>query len=101
MLNRYLVTSQTAGVPAPDAAVVPALVSTFDFEFTLLGRITARSAQVLAAFRQATLSRRIANGNRTEFPPTKAEARGIAPERLFAIRHRLLEISLASPLVRS
>lgn len=94
-------TNQIAGVPAPDAAVVPALVSIFNFEFTLLGRITARSAQVLAAFRQTTLSRRIANGNRTEFPPTKAEARGIAPERSFAIRHRLLEISLASPLVRN
>ena len=39
-----------------DAAVIPALVSTFDFEFTLLGRIIARSVQVLAAFRQTTLS---------------------------------------------
>ena len=81
--------------------MIPALVSTFDFEFTLLGRVTVRSAQVLVAFRQTTLSRQIANGNRTEFPPTKAEARGIAPKRRFAIRHRLLEISLASPFVRS
>ena len=40
-----------------DAAVIPALVSTFDFEFTLLGRFTVRSVQVLAAFRQTTLSR--------------------------------------------
>lgn len=83
-----------------DAAVIPALVSTFDFEFTLLGRVTVRSVQVLAAFRQTTLSRWIAIGNHTEFPPTKAEARGIAPERLFAIRHRLLEILLASVLSR-
>ena len=34
-----------------DAAVVPALASTFDFEFTLLGRVTVRSAQVCATSR--------------------------------------------------
>lgn len=85
----------------PDAAVAPALASTFDFEFTLLGRVTVRSAQVCAPFRQATLSRRIAPGNHTEFPLTKAEAESTAPERTFAIRHRLLEISLASSFVRS
>lgn len=50
-----------------DAAVVPALVSTFDFEFTLLERVTARSVQVLAASRQTTLSRSIANGNLADF----------------------------------
>ena len=83
-----------------DAAVVPALVSTFDFEFTLLERVTARSVQVLAAFRQTTLSRRIANGNRCGFPPTKAEARSTDPEQFFAIRLRLLEILLASPPLR-
>ncbi len=80
--------------------MVPALASTFDFEFTLLGRITVRSAQVCIAFRQTTLSRLIANGNLAEFPPTKAEAWSTAPERTFAIRHRLLENSLASPFVR-
>ena len=83
-----------------DAAVVPALASTFDFEFTLLGRVTVRSAQVCAPFRQATLSRRIAPGNHTEFPLTKAEAESTAPERTFAIRHRLLETLLASSFVR-
>lgn len=35
-----------------------------------------------------------------EFPPTKAEAQGIAPTRTFTIRHRLLGISLASSVVR-
>ena len=44
-------------MPPPVAAVAPALASVFDFEFTLLGRVTARSARVCAAFRQAILSR--------------------------------------------
>jgi hypothetical protein len=39
--------------------VVPALASVSNSEVTLLGRITARSAWVCAAFRQAILSRLI------------------------------------------
>ena len=53
---RYLVTNQAAGVPTPDAAVIPALASIFETEVTLLGRVTAQSARVCIAFRLTTLS---------------------------------------------
>jgi hypothetical protein len=64
LLNRGSATSTWptrpgTGVPTPEAAVVPALASVSDSEVTLLGRVTARSAWVCAAFRQAILSRRI------------------------------------------
>ena len=75
-LNRCLMTNQTAGVPTPDAAVVPALASTFDFEFTLLGRVTARSAQVLAAFRQTTLSRRNCQWQSHRISPYESRSSG-------------------------
>ena len=44
------------GLPQPAAAVVPALASVFDSKVTWLGRVTARSARVCAASRQAILS---------------------------------------------
>ena len=55
-IARYLMTNQAAGVPTPDAAVIPALASIFETEVTLLGRVTAQSARVCIAFRPTTLS---------------------------------------------
>jgi len=50
-------TRRGTGLPNPEAAVVPALASVFNPEVTSLGRVSARSARVCAAFRQAILSR--------------------------------------------
>ncbi len=69
---------QGAGMPLPVATELPALASIFDSEVTWLGRITARSAWVCPAFRHGILSRQFPAG----FPPTKTEARGIAPTRM-------------------
>ena len=89
-----LLTRQGTGLPTPEATVLPALASVSDSKVTSLGRVTARSAWVCAAFRLAILSRL---AMRARFPPTKTEARGIAPIRMFTVRHRLLKVSLASP----
>jgi hypothetical protein len=76
--------------------VLPALVSVFDSEVTSLGPMMTRSAWVCAAFRQAILSWCFA----PDFPPTKPEARGTNPTRIFTVRHRLFRILLASALLR-
>lgn len=64
---KYLADQTRRRFAIPAAAVVPALASAFDSEVTLLGRITARSAWVCAAFRPAILSRL----NQPDFPLRK------------------------------
>ena len=56
--NRYfhMVDKPCTELPNPEAAVLPALVLVFDSEVTSLEPVTARSAWVCAAFRQAILS---------------------------------------------
>ena len=83
----------------PEAAVVPALASVFDSEVTSLGHVTARSARVCAVSRRLTLSAAAMTivSKPRRFPPTKSEARGIGPARMFAVRYRLLRVLLASP----
>ena len=49
-------TKPCTGLPNPEAAVLPALVSVFDSEVTLLAPMMTRSAWVCAAFRSAILS---------------------------------------------
>ena len=97
--NRYfhMVDKPCTELPNPEAAVLPALVSVFDSEVTSLGPMKTRSAWVCAAFRQAILS---CHACMTDFPPTKPEARGTNPTRIFTVRHRLFRISLASALLR-
>ena len=58
-------------LPNPEAAVLPALVLVFNSEVTSLGRVTARSAWVCAAFRQAILSKLMPSSGtkyRPDFP---------------------------------
>jgi len=50
-------TKRGAGLPNPEAAAVPALVSVFECEVTSLGCVITRFLWVCAAFRQAILSR--------------------------------------------
>ena len=65
-------------LPNSEAAVLPALVSVIDSEVTSLGPVTARSAWVCAAFRQAILScsQRIV-GHR--FPTYETRSSGYQP----------------------
>jgi hypothetical protein len=95
----HLVDSTRHRIASPEAAVVPALASVFDSEVTLLGRVTAHSARVCTVSRQAILSvadHDIQCHGLRRFPPTKSEARGIVPARMFAVRYRLLRILLAA-----
>lgn len=59
-------TSRGAGLPDPEAAVVPALASAFDSEVTSLEQVTARSTWVCASFRTAILS-----SSKRDFPLRK------------------------------
>ena len=97
--NRYfhMVDKPCTELPNPEAAVLPALVSVFDSEVTSLGPMMTRSAWVCAVFRQAILS---SHACMTDFPPTKPEARGTNPTRIFTVRHRLFKVLLASALLR-
>ena len=61
-----LMTRQGTGLPNPEAAVVPALVSALNSEVTSLERVTARSAWVCTAFRPAILS-----SSKRDFPLRK------------------------------
>ena len=78
----------------PAAAVVPALASTFDSWVTSVECVTTRCALVCVGL-PAHHTFLVAAA--TRFPPTKTEARGIAPGRIFPVWHRLPSISLVSP----
>lgn len=78
----------------PAAAVVPALASTFDSWVTSVECVTTRCALVCVGL-PAHHTFLVAAA--TRFPPTKTEARGIAPGRIFPVWHRLPRILLASP----
>lgn len=82
-------TDPAAGVPTPDAAVVPALASTFNSEFTSLGRVIARPAWVCTAFRTATLSQRSCRSSTGRAMPL-----GIVASPNFPIRKQKLRVSL-------
>lgn len=76
--------------------MVPALASVFDSEVTSLGRVTARSARVGEASRPVLLSR----PKWSDFPLRNQKLGVPSPARMFAVRLRLLRVSLASAPLR-